>query len=184
MRSSSAAWRSPVRADRAAGHVTFGACLYDARVPEPGILLKYFHILAAMVYVTGYLGGALLQIWAGRATDWPTRRTLMRAANVFNNRVLVPAFIAAAVLGLITAAMLSYPILSGWVLYSLIVYAILLVIGLSYWSPLEKKLEAAIAATDEGAFAALRDRPATRYISVLDGSLLLLLIYLMVVKPS
>ena len=153
-------------------------------MPEPGILLKYVHILAAMVYVTGYLAGSLLQVWAGRATDWPTRQTLQGAANVFSNRVLVPAFIAAAVLGVITAAVLNYPILSGWVLYALIVYAVMFAIGLAYWSPLEKKLAAAIASRDEAEFAALRDRPATRYISVLDGSLLLVLIYLMVVKPS
>lgn len=153
-------------------------------MPEPGIILKYVHILAAMVYVTGYLGGGVLQVQGGRATDWATRRTLQGAANTFNNKLLVPAFIAAGILGLITAGVLRYPILSGWVLYSLIVYVAMLVTGLVYWAPLGKKVDAAIAASDERAFAALRDRPATRYVSVFDGFLLLVLIYLMVVKPS
>lgn len=153
-------------------------------MPEPGILLKYVHILVAMVYVTGYLGGAVLMVQGGRATDWPTRRTLQNAANTFNNLILVPAFIAAAVLGVITAIVLGYPLLSGWVMYALIVYAVMLVTGLAYWAPLGKKIDAAIAASDERAFGALRDRPATRYVSLFDGFLLLLLIYLMVVKPS
>lgn len=157
---------------------------YDARVPDAGILLKYVHILAAMVYVTGYIAGALLQVWSGRATDWATRGTLMRAANFFSNRVLVPGFVAAAVLGLIAAVVLGYPILRGWILYALILYVILLVVGLGYWAPLGKKLDAAIASTDERAFATLRDRSATIYVSIVDGILLLLLIYLMVAKPS
>lgn len=153
-------------------------------MPELGIVLKYLHILAAMVYVTGYLGGGVLQVQGGRATDWPTRRTLQGAANTFNNKLLVPAFIAAAALGLVAAGVLRYPILSGWVLYSLVVYAAMLVTGLGYWAPLGKQIDGAIARSDEAAFAALRDRPATRYVAVLDGSLLLVLIYLMVVKPS
>lgn len=153
-------------------------------MPETGIVLKYVHILAAMVYVTGYIGGALLQVWAGRATDWSTRATLMHAANVFSTRILVPGFVAAAVLGIITAVVLGYPVMSGWVLYALIVYAVLLVIGLAYWTPLGKKIDAAIASRNEGTFAALRDRPSTLYVSIFDGILLLLLIYLMVVKPS
>ena len=153
-------------------------------MPDGGILLKYVHILAAMVYVTGYIAGALLQVWAGRATDWPTRRTLMHAASFFSNKVLVPGFIAAAVLGIATAVVMGYPIFSGWVLYALVLYVILLAMGLGYWAPLEKRLVAAIAATDESAFVALRDRKATVYVSIVDGILLLLLIYLMVVKPA
>ena len=153
-------------------------------MPELGIILKYVHILAAMVYVTGYLGGAVLQVQGGRAADWPTRRTLQGAANTFNNKLLVPAFIAAAVLGVVTAGVLRYPILSGWVLYSLIVYTAMLVTGLAYWAPLGKRIDAAIARSDEAAFAALRDSRTMRYISILDGALLLVLIYLMVVKPS
>lgn len=153
-------------------------------MPEPGILLKYVHILAAMVYVSGYIGGTILQIQAGRAADWPTRRTLQNAANVFSNRILVPAFLAAGIVGIITAATLGYPILSGWVLYALIVYVVMLAIGIGYWARLGKSIDRAIDASDEAAFAALRDRPATLYISIVDGFLLLLLIYLMVVKPS
>jgi uncharacterized membrane protein len=153
-------------------------------VPDGGILLKYVHILAAMLYVTGYVAGAVLQVWSGRATDWATRGTLMHAANVFSTRVLVPAFIAAAVLGLATAILMGYPILRGWVLYSLVIYAILLIVGVTYWSPLGKRIDAAIAATDETAFVTLRDRKATIYVSIADGMLLLLLIYLMVVKPA
>lgn len=153
-------------------------------MPDAGILLKYVHILAAMVYVAGYIAGAFLQVWAGRATDWPARRTLQGAANIFNNKILVPAFIGAAVLGLAAAGALRYPIFSGWVLYSLIIYAVLLVSGVGYWAQLGKKIDVAIAGSNEAAFVALRDRPATRYISILDGVLLLTLIYLMVVRPS
>ena len=153
-------------------------------MPEPGILLKYVHILAAMVYVAGFIGGSLLQIWAGRAADWPTRRTLQNAANVFSNRILVPAFLAAGILGVITAAVLGYPILSGWVLYALIVYVVMLAIGIGYWARLGKSIDRAIEASDEAAFAVLRDRPASRYITIVDVLLLLLIIYLMVVKPS
>lgn len=153
-------------------------------MPEPGILLKYVHILAAMVYVTGYIGGTVLQLQAGRATDWATRRTLQGAANVFSNKILIPGFLAAGILGVVTAATLGYPILSGWVLYALIVYAVMLALGIGYWARLGKSIDAAIEASDEAAFVRLRDRPATVYISILDGFLLLLIIYLMVVKPS
>ena len=153
-------------------------------MPDGGTLLKYLHILAAMLYVTGYVTGAVLQLAAGRATDWPTRRTLMRYANLFTMRLLVPGFVAAGVLGIATALVLGYPLLTGWVRNALVLYIVILATGVAYWTPLGKKQEAAALAGDEAAFSALAQRRATRYVATLDALVVLLLTYLMVVKPA
>ncbi len=153
-------------------------------MPDTGVLLKYVHILAAMVYVAGYISGSLLQAAAGRATDWPDRRLLMRWAGILTNRLLIPGFIAAGVLGIVTALVMGYPLTSGWVLYALIVYAVMFATGVLYWSPLERKQQKAIDASDEASFRRLATSASIQIVLVLDTILLLLLIYLMVVKPT
>jgi len=153
-------------------------------VPDGGILLKYVHILAAMVYVTGYIGGAILQNASARATDWPVRRALLRYSNVLTNGLLVPGFVAAGVLGIAAALVLGYPLLSGWVRNALVLYVIILITGLVYWSPQGRKQQAALDAGDEAAFTALARRPSIRYVGLFDGIIILALIYLMVVKPA
>lgn len=153
-------------------------------MPDTGVLLKYLHILAAMVYVTGYISGSMLQAAAGRATEWPERRLLMHWSDLLTTRLLVPGFIVAGALGIATALALGYPLTSGWVLYALIVYAVMFVTGIFYWNPLGKKQQKAIDASDEALFNRLATSSSIRIVLVLDTILLLLLIYLMVVKPA
>lgn len=153
-------------------------------MPDTGVLLKYLHILAAMVFVTGYIAGTVLQVAAARSGDWSTREFAMRWSNVFTNRILVPAFIAAGILGVVTALALNYPVLSGWVLYALILYFVTMAIGIFFWSPLGKKQTAAAEAHDEARFTALAGQPAIRIFAALDTLIILALIYLMVVKPA
>ena len=153
-------------------------------MPETGVLLKYLHILAAMVFVTGYIAGTVLQVAAARSSDWPTREFAMRWSNVFTNRLLVPAVIVAGILGVVTAMALGYPILSGWVLYALVLYLVLLAVGIFWWNPLGKKQTAAAQAHDEARFTALARQPAIRVFATLDTLIILALIYLMVVKPA
>lgn len=153
-------------------------------MPDGGILLKYVHILAAMVYVTGYIAGAILQNASGRAADWSARRALLRYSNVLSNGLLIPGFVAAGALGVATAVVLGYPLTRGWVSYSLVLYVVILVTGLAFWSPLGRKQQAAADASDESAFVALARRRSIRYVGIFDGIVILTLIYLMVVKPS
>ena len=152
-------------------------------MPDAGVLLKYLHILAAMVYVSGYISGSLLQAAAGRAEEWPIRRVLMHWTGILTNRVLVPGFIAAGALGVITAVVMGYPLTSGWVLYALIVYAVMFVTGVFYWNPLGRKQQKAIDASDEARVTALTTTSSIQLVLALDTILLLLLIYLMVAKP-
>ena len=153
-------------------------------MPDGGILLKYVHILAAMVYVTGYIAGAILQNASARATEWPVRGALLRYSNVLTNGLLVPGFFAAGALGVATAMVLGYPLLSGWVRNALVLYVFILVTGLAYWSPRGRKQQAALDARDETAFTRVARSPSIRYVGTLDGIVILLLIYLMVVKPA
>lgn len=153
-------------------------------MPDTGVLLKYLHILAAMVYVTGYISGTVLQAAAGRATEWSDRRLLMHWAKLLTSRLLVPGFIVAGALGIATALALGYPLTRGWVLYALIVYAIMFVTGVFYWDPLGRKQQKAIDASDEASFNRLTTSSSIQIVLVLDTILLLLLIYLMVVKPA
>lgn len=153
-------------------------------MPDTGVLLKYLHILAAMVYVTGYISGSMLQAAAGRATEWHDRRLLMHWADLLTTRLLVPGFIVAGALGIITAIVMGYPLTRGWVLYALIVYAIMFITGIFYWNPLGRKQQKAIDASDESSFRSLTRQSSIQIVLVLDTILLLLLIYLMVVKPA
>lgn len=153
-------------------------------MPDTGLLLKYLHILAAMVYVTGYISGGVISTMAGRQADWPVRAALTRLSLTFTNKILVPGFIVAGALGVATALVIGYPLTSGWVLYALVIYAVMFVTGIVYWSPLGKKQKAAVDRSDETAFTALARQPSIRIVSTIDGILLLLLIYLMVVKPA
>lgn len=153
-------------------------------MPDGGILLKYVHILAAMVYVTGYIAGAILQNASARAADWPARRTLLRYSNVLTNGLLVPGFVAAGVLGVATAVVMGYPLLSGWVRNALVLYVVILVTGLAYWSPQGRKQQLALDAGDEAAFIKLARSPSIRYVGIFDTIIILVLIYLMVVKPA
>lgn len=153
-------------------------------MPDGGVLLKYLHILAAMVYVTGYIAGAILQNASARAADWPARRTLLRYSNVLTNGLLIPGFVAAGVLGVATAMVMGYPLFSGWVRNALVLYVVILVTGLAYWTPRGRKQQVALDAGDEASFIKAAQSPSIRYVGMLDTVIILLLIYLMVVKPA
>ena len=153
-------------------------------MPDASLLLKYVHILAAFVYVTGYLTGGILAAAAGRTTEWPARDALMRTSETFTNRLLIPGFIAAAVLGVITALVMGYPLTSGWVLYALVVFVVMLLIGILFWGRLGRKQMAALQSRDDATFVALGRQTSVRVVTIVDGLLLLLLIYLMVARPA
>lgn len=148
------------------------------------IVLKYLHILAAMIFVAGLIGTALSGIRAGHAPDPATRLFLIRQSNFFASKLLVPFALIAGALGFITALVTGYDVLSGWVLYAEIVYLTALGIGIFILDPHGKALERAAVAGDVPTLRRLATAPLPRALNAVTIVLVLFLIYLMVFKPA
>lgn len=146
--------------------------------------LRYLHILAAMVYVAGYMGAALLSATAARASDRTVRLWTLRQSNFFSSRILTPGFIAAGILGVATALAFGYPLTSGWVLWALILYVVSMALGIAFWAPLGKKLLATAQEADESRYLAIARQPSITAFAVVDTLILLALIWLMVARPA
>ncbi|HZP21133.1 MAG TPA: DUF2269 family protein [Bauldia sp.] len=158
-------------------------------------LLKVLHVLAAGWFVAGVVARNGVAVFAARATGFEAMAGLLRAAEFFERRMVIPGSEAVFVLGLAAAWAAGWPILGfiegavqNWLLVSLVLYLALIPFIPLLLVPRRRTrtaaLDAALAAgrvTPELA-AAVAD-PAVRNFRLAELAVIVIIAILMVAKP-
>ncbi len=145
------------------------------------LLLKYVHVLLAIIAFGSNVTYAIWSGWAG--TDPAKMSFALRGIKFLDDQVANPAYLLLAVTGLTLAAVGHLPYTTPWITTAIIVYVGLVVVGFAFYSPAVvaqiRALESAGLGSQAYQAAAIRQ--------AVVGSLLLLmamaLIFMMVVKP-
>jgi hypothetical protein len=160
-----------------------------------GLLIEWIHILSVLWLVAGTAGRAACTGLAGRSDDLNTVRTLMQAASGFEMKMVRPSSLFILVTGLITARMGGWPILGflqgasvNWVLAALVIYLTIIPVIVFVFVPRGRIYhmalkEAAARGTVTPALRAALHDPAVRSARLYEILILLVVTFLMVVKP-
>ncbi len=108
-------------------------------------VLKFIHVLAALLLATGSIGSLLLAIRARRATSVAETATLMRAHHFTVTCGIIPGAVGSLLTGAWLVSVLSVPYSALWVVGSFIGWAASFAIGVGLLVPAEKR---AIAEAD------------------------------------
>jgi uncharacterized membrane protein len=144
------------------------------------LLLKYLHVLLAIVAFGSNIGYG---IWKGLAAREPTQEAFVtRGVAFIDNRVANPAYGLLLITGLALVVVGNWG-LRGWIITALILFALLIVIAVGFYSRVTRQQ---IQALDtEGPSSATFKRlegQATTY-GLISLVIVLAIIFVMVVKP-
>jgi uncharacterized membrane protein len=158
-------------------------------------VLKFLHIVAAMIFVGGIFGRQLVRAYAKKTDDVQIFAALNQAAGRIENMMVIPGNMAVILLGVILALMSGYPIFGflqgaaqNWLLVSNILLVLGLVIVPTIFVPRGKKFEPVLqAALAEGRMTpdlqAELDDKVVRLAHLYEEVALVIVIALMVFKP-
>lgn len=146
------------------------------------LILKFLHVLAAVIWIGGAFIMVVLGVRADRAADEKALVDVVRQVAWAAERIYVPASISTLVLGLLLAGFAS---LWGnlWVILGLLGVAATVGLGILVLTPLAKKVEAGFAAggASPGVVATSRE---ILTIARFDVVLLFTVVADMVLKPA
>jgi uncharacterized membrane protein len=158
-------------------------------------VLKFLHIVAAMIFVGGIFGRQLVRAYAKKTDDVQIFAALNQAAGRIENMMVIPGNMAVILFGVILALMSGYPIFGflqgaaqNWLLVSNILLVLGLVIVPTIFVPRGKKFEPVLqAALAEGRMTpdlqAELDDKVVRLAHLYEEVALVIVIALMVFKP-
>lgn len=159
------------------------------------LLVRFLHIISAIVFIGGIFARQLVRSHAKKVDDVHTFATLSQVAGWIETRMVIPGNMVVIILGVILALMTNTPILgfiqgasSNWLLVS----NILLLFGFLsvplVFLPRGKKFDVILEhALAEGRMtpelrAALDDR-TVRFLHITEMTLVIVVVVLMVFKP-
>jgi uncharacterized membrane protein len=144
-------------------------------------VVKYFHILAAIVAVGLNISYA---IWIVRARNDPANVTFaLKGIKFLDDRVANPAYGVLLVSGLLMVFLLPIPITTLWIDIALALYAILAVLAITQYTP---TLRAQIKLAEAGQVASADFARLARRSQLLGqalGVIVLVILAMMVFKP-
>lgn len=147
-------------------------------------LLKFVHVVAAMIWVGGVL---MMQAFGLRARA--TRNQVHMAAVAadighLGKRMMLPASLTVIVAGFLLIWDGPWALSMEWVWLSLILFAVSFVAGIGYFEPEGKRI-AALLESEGGDSPKVQERIALNLrLSHLDFLLLVAIVFLMVTKPG
>ena len=159
------------------------------------LLMKFFHVVTAIWFISGLLGRTLTMWQASRTADVHMVGILVRLAGYFERWMVIPGSLAVLGFGLITAWLQRWPILGSaqgsqtlWLLVSTLLYLSMIPLVKFVFLPRGKIFENALeSAVNTGTVtsaltATFRDRAvALAHVYELVATLVITL--LMVLKP-
>lgn len=167
--------------------LTVAAGLAIVSVPLPPWALRWIvlaHVLAAFAFVAGYVGtNAMTEV--ARRTDSPAvRRSALDLSGWFDRRLNQTGGSAVLVTGVLSLLAFGYAITTPWVVASAVLFLTVPGLGGLYWAPLSRRIDAALAAGDDEEAARILRARRTIAISRLENSAVIIVIALMVLRPS
>ena len=145
-------------------------------------ILKFFHVLLAIVAV-GF--NASYGVWLARAAREPRHELhVLRGIKVLDDRFANPAYALLLVTGLAMLFVGDIPVRTFWIATSLGLYAGVVVLGLAGYTPALRR-QIAMLEADRGASEEYRrlSRRAT-LLGVVIAVLVVVIVFLMVTKPT
>jgi uncharacterized membrane protein len=143
--------------------------------------LKLLHILFAIVAV-GF--NVSYGIWLTRAAREPQQLGFaLRGIKFLDDRVANPSYAGLGVVGIVLVLM-QWSFTTPWILAAIALYLVMMVVGITLYSPTLKRQIAVYEASGPGApeFAALSQRG--RILGIGLGVIVVVIVGLMVVKPG
>jgi uncharacterized membrane protein len=146
-------------------------------------ILKFVHVLAAIVWVGGALMFHVLAARAGASDDAARVQSLLGESEKLAKTYFMPASITVLVFGVITVLNGDLGFDHAWILGGIVGIIISIVLGAGILGPTGAKVAGQIQASglDETARAGLAKM---RNVSRIDLLILVVVIFLMVVKPG
>ena len=147
----------------------------------PFLIVKYIHILSAIVAVGLNISYA---IWILRAQREPAHTTFaLRGIKFLDDRIANPAYGLLLLSGLLMVVLLPIPITTLWIVIALVLYAVLLVVAITQYTPtLRNQIKLAEAGdTTSAEFRGLARRG--QLLGQTLGLIVLVILAMMVFKP-
>ncbi len=146
------------------------------------ILLKYLHILAAIAALGTNLTYLL---WINRAKNKPEVLVFtLHTIKIIDDRIATPAYVLLFPSGWWLAALAGWSMTTPWILTALLMYGALSVIGLGIYTP---TLSKQIAIAENPGTGTLEYKKISSRSNAISGTLIILvmmILYLMVAKPT
>jgi uncharacterized membrane protein len=143
--------------------------------------LRFAHILTVIVA----LGANLTYLfWMGRARSDPAQLVfVIESVRRLDRRVANPAYILAAVFGIGIVLTGPYGFEAAWIVAAIVLYVLVAILGITVYAPaMRNQLDLAQRAPASRAYASAERR--SRVLFFLVTSLVLVIVGLMVIKPS
>ena len=147
----------------------------------PFLIVKYIHILSAIVAVGLNISYA---IWILRAQREPAHTTFaLKGIKFLDDRIANPAYGVLLLSGLLMVVLLPIPITTLWIVIALVLYAVLLVVAITQYTPtLRNQIKLAEAGdTTSAEFRGLARRG--QLLGQTLGLIVLVILAMMVFKP-
>ena len=148
----------------------------------PYLLLKWLHVLAAIVAVGS---NVTYGIWIARASRDPEVLPFtLRGVKLIDDRVANPAYGLLLATGLLMVFVVRLPLTTPWLLTALVLYVIVVLVGLLGYTP---TLRHQIRMLDSEGFHSPNYQALARRGTLLGlvlAVLVIVIVFLMVVKPG
>jgi uncharacterized membrane protein len=146
------------------------------------LALKLVHILLAIVAV-GF--NATYGVWLARAARDPDHRLFaLRGIKTLDDRFANPAYVLLILSGLAMVAVSGIPLGTFWIAAALVLYAILVAVGLGFYSPILRRQISALESGGAGTatYQSLERRGTA--IGIILAVVAVAIVVLMVTKPT
>jgi uncharacterized membrane protein len=146
------------------------------------LLLKYVHVLLAIIAVGFNLS---YFIWLNRAQHSPEHALyVLSGIKVLDDRFANPAYALLLVFGLAMTFSAGIPLTTPWIAGALVLYVLLIVGGVGFYTPTLRRQIAALEAGDTASPAYVQLNQRSTLVGALLAVDVLVIVFLMVVKPS
>jgi uncharacterized membrane protein len=141
-------------------------------------------VVAAFVFVAGYVGTNLLTELARRNPDPEFRRSALAFSTMFDRRLNIPGATVVAPTGLLAVWAFGYSFLAPWVVAAILLYLVLPLLGGLVWARVGRRIDQALAADDQMTVDAVLCDPRNVAVSRIENLVVLAIIALMVLRPT
>jgi hypothetical protein len=142
------------------------------------------HVLAAMAFVSGYVGTNVMTEVARRARTIDERRAALSASGMFDRMLNQRGGTAVILTAPIVVWAYGYPVTTPWLLISTVMFLAIPILGGLFWARKGRRLDEALAHEDDAKASMLLNDPPTVLVARLENLLVLAIIALMVLRPG
>lgn len=145
-------------------------------------VVKFLHILMAIIAVGFNLSYG---IWLSRAArEGQHALHVLKGIKILDDRFANPAYGLLLVTGIIMILISPFELVTFWILAALGIYVVLVVMGAAAYTPTLRRQIAAMETEGPGSAAYQRLAARGRTLGIVLGVLVLVIIFLMVTKPT